>query len=1140
MATLDELKVALRQKFASTASSLTQPLSESQYDAGFDILRRGSTTYRDFIIPQLSQLIVSLLRSRVGISVLEIGPGPNSVLGSLPGCLRQRITSYVAFEPNKLFAAKLEESLQPTSRIESQLQGLHSLPDILKVPFDVDSNGGNDTVAGDGEKFDLVLFCHSMYGLKPRSRFIEQGLSLLVDGPLGGMMVVFHHGEALHLEGLVCHRTACLPTGTIQIADDNEVLDGFASFIAGVVMQDQDTGMAVKSAWREVCRELGRRKQSSPGQLFFSSPDIMAAFTRHATTLQRLAAQVPVVSGEVNVKNREARVHDPASIIRPTKIQHVQKCVRWALDHQLNLTVVGGGHGGQCLIPNVVAIDMSVFNQIHILTTDQEETSSSNPSTLVVVEAGCKTGDIIRKTMEAGLTVPLGSRPSVGAGLWLQGGIGHLARLHGLTCDNIVGAVIVSVATGEVLCIGNVPSKHQPVNAIRPENETEMLWAIRGAGSNFGIVISVTFKGHPAPLYSIQNWVIPLSDNVAAQLKLHDLNAPIVKGLPRDCCADMYFYWNKDQFCLGVTMLESCTTDQPLQTAVSLDTILGPAQTSKTADGVGLFETEMYMSEMHDGHAGGKTSSFKRCVFLKHIGSASVVNILVAAIETRPSPLCYLHLLHGGGAVRVADDATAFGCRDWEYACVITGVWPRDLDGTTLARDAVQWVYNVATDLLPLSNGAYGADLGPDPRDATLARKAFGPNLSRLARLKRTLDPSNVLAYACPLPKAPAVQKVIFVVTGGSGAGKDYCAEIWVSILADRGIRARVVSISDMTKREYASATGADFERLLLDRQYKEQHRPALKKYFQKQKQLRPQLPEDHLLWVVRDAVDVDVVLITGMRDEAPVATFSHLVPDSKLVEVYVEASKETRDARRGCQGNDEEEFTRSQNSASRPTMVFENDIAGGEAAKRFCEDHLLSFFDKDLQRLAEMVRPVANFPSPCIEFRNVLGISQQPSGLALCTSLLQSHFTGDWSKIDAIACCESGGFIFASALAAQVDVPVALIREAGKLPPPTIAVAKSASHISASESRDSREKKIEIGDDVIRNAASVVVVDDTLATGKTLCAVLELLSKAGISAVDVHVLVVAEFPLHRGRELLRQRGFGGVGIQSLLVFDGL
>lgn len=57
--------------------------------------------------------------------------------------------------------------------------------------------------------------------------------------------------------------------------------------------------------------------------------------------------------------------------------------------------------------------------------------------------------------------------------------------------------------------------------------------------------------------------------------------------------------------------------------------------------------------------------------------------------------------------------------------------------------------------------------------------------------------------------------------------------------------------------------------------------------------------------------------------------------------------------------------------------------------------------------------------------------------------------------------------------------------------------------------------------------------------TGKTLCAVLQLLQEAGIDAEDVTVMVVAEFPAHRGRESLRRHGFGGAKIQSLLVFDG-
>lgn len=1148
MATRNALKLALRQKTIATgASSPTQPLSDSQYDAGFDILGQAlRPIYQDFIIPQLSQLVDSLCNSRTNIEVLEIGPGPESVLGHLPIGMRQKVKRYVAFEPNDLFATRLEECFRSTSETESPLSCLESSVVIHRIPFDLDSNKTTATASDGTEKFDLILFCHSMYGMKPKSKFIEPALGMLLEQPEGAMVVVFHRDGTMHLDGLVCHRTASLPTGVIRVADNNEVLDCFAPFIAGYVTQDVDTDTAVKSEWRKICRALGRCEEANPDHLLFSSPDIMVAFTRHATMLPELTAQVPVVIGEVKIKNREARLHHPASIIRPTEIQHIQQCVRWALKHGASLTVVSGSHSGQCLWPNVVAIDMSAFDQIHVLTVDQEEgTSGSDPGALVVVESGCKSGEIISQTMTAGLTVPMGGRPSVGAGLWLQGGIGHLARLHGLACDAIVGAVVVSVASGEVLCVGNVPSQHQPAGAVRPDNEIDLLWATRGAGTNVGIVVSVTFKAYPAPVYSIWNWSVQLNDSLEARLKLGDLDESIASKLPRNCSVDIYLYWDADRLSVGVNLYESSTTNLTLQTPTftptltAVRTMLGPEDDSKTVDGVGLFQTELYMSGMHGGHSGGKTSSFKRCLFLKGIGAVEVADTLVKAVETRPSPFCYLHLLQGGGAVAdVADNATAFGCRGWEYACVVTGVWPRDEDGTEVARAAVQWVYDVATDLLPLSIGAYGADLGP--RDAVLAAQAFGLNLSRLARLKHNFDPSNVLAYACPLPKAPNEQKLIILVTGEHGAGKDESAGTWASMFATsihKSLKVQVVSISDATKREYAAATGANLKRLLHARAYKEQHRPALTAYFQDQMRERPQLPEEHFLSVVSAAADVDVLLITGMRDEAPVAAFSHLVPDSRLIEVYVQASKETRKARRGGQGSDDDaDDDDNKDTNSRPSLLFNNDTTGDDAAKQFCEDRLFPFFHEDLNRLADMVRLVPNFPSPGIEFRDVLGIAQQPGGLVLCTSLLQSHFTGDWANVDAVACCETGGWLFASALAPRVGVPLALIREAGKLPPPTISVVKSASHISAS---DSVEKRIQIGKNVIPSSASVVVVDDVLATGKTLCAVLQLLEEAGIRAEDISVLVVAEFPVHRGRHLLRQGGFGGVKIESLLVLEG-
>ncbi|KAK1238234.1 hypothetical protein MKX08_002813 [Trichoderma sp. CBMAI-0020] len=1164
MATLDTLKQTLRQTARPTASYATQPLSQPQYSAGFDVLMQGSgwMTYQDFIVPQLSSLLDRLFELRVHISVLEIGPGPKSVLGYLPYHVRCKISRYVAFEPNGVFAARLDEWFRPSSGTEHPLPCLEGLPNIHQIPFSPD-NGNKITRSdtsietSDDGKFDVVLFCHSMYGMKPKRRYIEHALQLLDEDTEGGIVVVFHRDGDLNFDGLVCHHTASFPTGIVRIATDDETLDRFTSFIAGFTHQDE----AMRGEWRKRCHVLGRRDDAYPDHLLFSSPNVMATFTKHATALPNLTAHVPLMIKNRMIKNQEARLHCPASIVRPTEIEHIQQCVKWALRHNVGLTVIGGSHSGQCLWPNVVSIDMSAFNQVHIVAakTGEGELNFDSP-TLVVAEAGCNTGDIVRKAMMAGVTVPLGARPSVGSGLWLQGGVGHLARLHGLACDAIVGAVMVSVSSGQILYVGRVPINHRPAGAVRSEIETDLLWALKGAGTNFGIVVSVVFETHTARKYLVRNWSIPLEDDHDTRLKLQDFDQ-CARTLPRESSADAYLFSDNSQIRLGVTVIESTTTELPLEPTRPTSAMLGPEDSLKTVDGVGLFETEMYISGMHDGHGRGKTSSFKRCLFLKDIGATNIANALAAAMETRPSPLCYLHLLQGGGAVGdVADAATAFGCRDWDFACVITAVWPRDQSGTKVTQAAIQWVYGVARSLLPLSSGAYGADLGPDPRDTALAAKAFGPNGPRLARLKHSLDLHNVLAYACPLLKLPKRQRLIILITGESGVGKDYCADVWVPMLAKSADQPRKVhkaSISDAIKREYAAATGANLDRLLWDRVYKEQHRPALTVFFKEKMRQQSWLLEKQFLNVVSGAADADVLVITGMRDEAPTATLSHLVPNSRLLDIRVTASEKTRQTRRKCQAggdnrhevHDCENHNSSDNASDRksssssldycPSLVFDNGATGEEAVRRFADMYLLPFLHGDLERLASMVLPVPDFPRPGIEFRHVLNIAQQQGGLALCTSLLQTHFINDWDKIGMVACCEAGGFVYASALAQQVGVPLALIREAGKLPPPIVSIGKPSSHISSSEPNNLKGKKIEMSLDLIPRGASVVVVDDVLATGRTLYAILQLLAKAGISNKDISIIVVAEFPVHRGRELLYHNGYGGIRIQSLLVFGG-
>ncbi|KAK4443287.1 hypothetical protein QBC34DRAFT_337219 [Podospora aff. communis PSN243] len=1133
MASIDTLKQALKDASSSVpgaAAAYKRLLTDAEYASGFDTFKRGVgwATYQNFIIPQLSSLLAPLMSARTSISVLEIGPGPESVLGYLPDHQRRKITGYTAFEPMTLFATKLQEWFQTKAPMPS----LEAPPKIHQAPFPANSQDASQT---NDNKYDIIIFCHSMYGMPDKHSAVLQSLLMLPASPLDGLVAVFHR-DSLDLDGFVCHHTASFPSGIVQVPDDNDALDSFSAFITGSRMGDVAVDALVRDAWRSLCRKLGRPRGE---QLEFAAPEIIVAFTQHATTPAALLAEVPVVKSAVVVKNREAGLRRPAAIVRPASISHVKHCVSWAIQHSVGLTVIGGGHGGSCIVPNVVAVDMASFDQVDVI---RGSPGSEGFGPLVVASTGAKTGDIIGKAMAAGLTVPLGSRPSVGSGMWLQGGIGHLARLHGLTCDAIVGAVLVIPDSARVVYVGHVPSHHQPPGAVRSGNERDLLWAIRGAGTNFGIVIKVVFRAYKAPEYVVRNWVVPLGGREDAIRKIGDFGKLVARKLLRHCSADGYLYWDAGRLHLGVTTYEvsSETVTPGKHTVASFTEIFGPETSTKTVDSIGLFETEMYLSAMHGGHGGGKTSAFKRCVFLKDIATASITDALVAALESRPSPLCYLHLLHGGGAIDdVAPEASAFGCRNWDFACVVTGVWPRGQDGTATARAVQQWVYDVVRDMLPLSVGVYGADLGPDPRDAVLSRQAFGTNLPRLARLKRFMDPQNVMTYACPLPRTPMGPQLIILVTGESGAGKDFCADIWVSVFNHQGLTtARSVSISEATKREYAAATGCSFERLLRDRSYKEEHRLALTDFFQEQVRRRPCLPEEHFLSVVGSAADVDVLFITGMRDEAPVSKFWHLIPERRLIEVRVQARDWVRQARQGTDAREQECFNQS---GSFPEFSFVNNERGDHAARKFAEDHLLPLVHDDLGRLADMVRTVSDFPRQGVEFRHILDIAQRPGGLALCTSLLKSRFARDWANVDAIVCCEAGGFIFASALGSQMNVRLTLVRRAGKLPPPTVSVGKTQSHISGLTcDMDEAEETVEIERGVIVSGASVVVVDDVLATGKTLCAVLRVLNEMGVPNENVSVLVVAEFPVHRGRQLLLQKGFGNVGIRSLLVFGGV
>lgn len=123
----------------------------------------------------------------------------------------------------------------------------------------------------------------------------------------------------------------------------------------------------------------------------------------------------------------------------------------------------------------------------------------------------------------------------------------------------------------------------------------------------------------------------------------------------------------------------------------------------------------------------------------------------------------------------------------------------------------------------------------------------------------------------------------------------------------------------------------------------------------------------------------------------------------------------------------------------------------------------------------------------------------------------------------------------FGIARSVALYLPLMSICAAVKLPPLTTSVATLPSYLLSSASQKSKDGHTEMECDVLPKAASVVIIDDVLSIGGTLCAVLRLLEEPGLSTEHTGMTVAAEIPMHHAREPLRQRGFGKVRMQRLL-----
>ena len=173
------------------------------------------------------------------------------------------------------------------------------------------------------------------------------------------------------------------------------------------------------------------------------------------------------------------------------------------------------------------------------------------------------------------------------------------------------------------------------------------------------------------------------------------------------------------------------------------------------------------------------------------------------------------------------------------------------------------------------------------------------------------------------------------------------------------------------------------------------------------------------------------------------------------------------------------------------------------------------------MKALKDYVRTIPDFPEPGIMFRDITTVTADADGLKLAIDSMQELVKD--IDFDVIVGAESRGFIFGSALAYNLHKPLVLIRKKGKLPAETISASYDLEYGSAT---------IEIHKDAIRPGQKVVIVDDLIATGGTMEAIIRLVEALGGEVVKI--LFVLELKGLEGRKKLAK-----YDVDALVSYEG-
>lgn len=173
------------------------------------------------------------------------------------------------------------------------------------------------------------------------------------------------------------------------------------------------------------------------------------------------------------------------------------------------------------------------------------------------------------------------------------------------------------------------------------------------------------------------------------------------------------------------------------------------------------------------------------------------------------------------------------------------------------------------------------------------------------------------------------------------------------------------------------------------------------------------------------------------------------------------------------------------------------------------------------MKKLEEYVRSIPDFPEPGIIFRDVTSILQDADGLKLSIDQLQELLKG--VDFDVVVGPESRGFIFGVPVAYAMNKSFVPVRKKGKLPCETVEMSYDLEYGSAT---------IEMHKDSIKPGQKVVIIDDLIATGGTIEAIVKLVESLG--GVVQKIVFVMELEGLNGREKL-----AGYSVDSVIKYEG-